>query len=236
LHNYTVRNNEKLPTHIFVFRSGASEGEYEKIATHELAGFHEAFQEALKPGAKLPSITIIVCQRASNYRVVPFNVNPNERPAQQNCKPGTVVDKAVMHASFSEFLLVGHTAIQGTAQPVRCTVVVDNGPNRIPLQQLEYITFNLCYAHGIVCSPVSVPAPLYAATELGKRGRNNYKFKNFDGEDRGSESSGGGRFQMRRPAADAEAEAGGPSEAELERFYMDMSNELEPNIDTKFWA
>ena len=37
--------------------------------------------------------------------------------------------------------------------------------------------FNCLILTGIVNSPVSAPAPLYAANELAKRGRNNYRTK-----------------------------------------------------------
>lgn len=43
------------------------------------------------------------------------------------------------------------------------------------MDELEGITNALCYAHGIVTSPISLPAHLYAAADLAKRGRNNFK-------------------------------------------------------------
>lgn len=43
------------------------------------------------------------------------------------------------------------------------------------LVELENVTNAMCYLHGIVTSPVSVPAPLYSAEDLAKRGRNNWK-------------------------------------------------------------
>lgn len=63
---------------------------------------------------------------------------------------------------------------KGTARPVRVTVLVDDEP-RMPMDELEGVTNALCYAHGIVTSPISLPAHLYAAADLAKRGRNNFK-------------------------------------------------------------
>jgi len=54
-------------------------------------------------------------------------------------------------------------------------VIYDNVPGRMPLKVLENITNELSYAHAIVTSPVSVPAPLYAAAECSKRAHNNWK-------------------------------------------------------------
>lgn len=95
-----------------------------------------------------------------------------------------------MHPALTDVLMVGHKTIQvrrklreaqtsdpvgfqGTAHPVRYTVLVDE--HDMPLSEMEYITYHLCYSHGIVCSPVSVPGPLYAAGDLAKRGRNNWQ-------------------------------------------------------------
>lgn len=47
--------------------------------------------------SKRPALTIVVCQRQSNYRMVPKEVNPQGRAPDQNCQPGTVLDKGVGH-------------------------------------------------------------------------------------------------------------------------------------------
>lgn len=43
------------------------------------------------------------------------------------------------------------------------------------MDELKGVTNALCYGHEIVTSPVSIPAHLYAASDLAKRGRNNWK-------------------------------------------------------------
>jgi hypothetical protein len=116
--------------------------------------------------------------------------------------------------------LVGHKTIQGTAQPTRCTVVVDTTNPRVSLEELEYVTYSLCYAHGIVLSPVSVPAPLYSASELAKRGRNNWKANNGDFDNLSQHSGGSGDSAKEIPP----------------HFFMDLSDKLKPIIETKFWA
>jgi hypothetical protein len=214
----------RFPQHLVVFRGGVSEGEYRIIVQKEESAFKEAFNSLLQTeghnGFKIPNLTIIVVQRNSNYRIVPFQVNERAKPVEQNCRPGTCLDKRVMHPTVTEFLLVGHKAIQGTARPIRCTVVTDTTPERVSLEELENVTYCLCYAHGIVTSPVSIPAPLYSASDLAKRGRNNWKVANFDDEERGSDQ---GRFTI-QPGQNPE------------HFFINMSEQLQPRIETKFWA
>uniref|UniRef100_A0A914H5X1 Piwi domain-containing protein n=1 Tax=Globodera rostochiensis TaxID=31243 RepID=A0A914H5X1_GLORO len=176
--------NGHFPQHIFVFRAGASEGEYKKVAYWEGGAFETAFVELIneRKMTKRPILTMIVCQRNSNYRIIPKGVQPGGRAPEQNCQPGTVLDKRAMHSSLTEFLLVGHRTIQGTAQPLRCTVVVDTAEPRTKLSELEQISYALCYQHGICCSPTAVPGVLYSAGDLATRGRNNWRTSTGDGD------------------------------------------------------
>jgi hypothetical protein len=47
-------------------------------------------------------------------QIVPEHINPGAKAPQQNVQPGTVVDKGVMNAALTEFLLVGHKALQAS--------------------------------------------------------------------------------------------------------------------------
>ncbi|KAH7722413.1 NRDE-3 protein [Aphelenchoides avenae] len=206
------------PESIILYRSGLGEGEYRKAITAELAQIKKAFEEleAAHPSFSPPPVTIVVTQRQSNYRIVPQRINPNGKAFEQNVPAGTVVDKAIMHPSLTEFLMVSHKSIRGTARPVRYTVLVDE--EHISLTQLEYITYHLCYTHGVGCSSVSVPGSLYAAGELAKRGRNNWK--EFNQQGLAPTNEGGDHF---RP------------EGSL-TFLQECSDMLKPTLHTKFWA
>ena len=80
------------------------------------------------------------------------------------------------------------------------------------------------YSHAICCMPTALPGPLYAAGELAKRGRNNYK--------------------MHKDTADGNNNQGGPSEDMQEgeqgdqaaEYCRQMTVQLKPGIPTKFWA
>uniref|UniRef100_A0A915EWM8 Piwi domain-containing protein n=1 Tax=Ditylenchus dipsaci TaxID=166011 RepID=A0A915EWM8_9BILA len=217
--NVYASQMNRYPQHLVVYRGGVSEGEYRIVLNEEQGAFLAAFKELEnQPGFCTPKLTIIIVQRDSNYRIIPQEFNPAGRPFEQNVRAGTCVDQKIMHPSYTEFLLVGHKTIQGTARPVRCTVISDTCNPRVSLQELEYVTYSLCYAHGNVLSPVSVPAPLYSAADLSKRGRNNWKCKKNEKEEYGSED---GRIL----AAQME-----------EHLFINMNQDLKPTIPTKFWA
>jgi hypothetical protein len=45
-------------------------------------------------------------------QIVPERIDSRARAPEQNVQPGTVVDRGVMNAALTEFLLVGHKALQ----------------------------------------------------------------------------------------------------------------------------
>ncbi|VDM38893.1 unnamed protein product [Toxocara canis] len=214
-------SGKSFPEHVVVYRSGVSEGEYAKVMSAEADAFREAFDAVLEGSKGKIRLSIICVQVNSNYRLFPENGTAMGNAMQQNVPAGTCVDTSIVHPSQTEFILVAHKSIMGTARPIRCTVLVDDAP-RMSLDEVEGITNALCYAHGIVTSPVSLPAHLYAASNLAKRGRNNWKTANCAGDDASMSSDGCERGQFRND--------GTPE------FFPTMSGELAPKLRHKFWA
>uniref|UniRef100_A0A0R3RLR4 Piwi domain-containing protein n=1 Tax=Elaeophora elaphi TaxID=1147741 RepID=A0A0R3RLR4_9BILA len=211
---------KRLPEHVFVFRSGVSEGEYTKIINEEGRQFREAFIAAADGRAECVRLTIVVMQAHSNYRIYPEY--PRQGSAsQQNVPPGTIIDVDVVHPTQTEFIFVAHKSVMGTARPIRATVLVDDEP-RMSMDELEGVTNALCYAHGIVTSPISLPAHLYAAVDLAKRGRNNFKTEQNIADDNGSSSGSDGRGHF-------------TNDGSVDYFPM-MSAELANKLKYKFWA
>ncbi|KHJ74791.1 piwi domain protein [Oesophagostomum dentatum] len=128
-------------------------------------------------GMYSPSLTCIVVQTNSNYRIVPTRIDSHARPMDQNVPCGTVVEDAI-HPAYNEFLIVPQKALQGTARALRCTLVTHSkgtSGQLLSMDELEQITNILCYGHQVVCGATGVPSVCYAATNLSKRGRNNWK-------------------------------------------------------------
>ncbi|VIO94115.1 Uncharacterized protein BM_BM5200 [Brugia malayi] len=220
----SFRNTSKakcLPEHVVVFRSGVSEGEYAKIINEEGRQFREAFIAAADGHAERVRLTIVVMQAHSNYRIYPEHIQQGSA-SQQNVPPGTIIDVDVVHPTHTEFIIVPHKSIMGTARPVRATVLIDDEP-RMSMDELEGVTNALCYAHGIVTSPISLPAHLYAAADLAKRGRNNFKTEQNVIDDNGSTSS------------DSDGRGHFTNDGSEDYFPM-MSAELANKLKYKFWA
>lgn len=118
-------------------------------------------------------LTIIVANKLQNIRFFNEHINVNDKVPDQNVRPGTVIDHTVVHPVFAEFFLSSHRAIQGTARTPKYTVLYDE--NKMPISQVESITFHLCFGHQIIFSPVSLPSPIYIANRYAERGRMLYQ-------------------------------------------------------------
>ncbi|VDK39379.1 unnamed protein product [Gongylonema pulchrum] len=143
-----------------------------KFLTEHVVKAVRIFKETSTTRA-LPEHVVVLRSAHSNYRIYPEQIYQGAVP-QHNVRPGTVVEKDIVHPALAEFIVVAHKTIMGTARPVRVTVLVDDKPS-MSMDELVGMTNALCYAHGIVTSPTSLPAHLCAAADLAKRERNNFK-------------------------------------------------------------
>lgn len=154
------------PEEVIIYRGGASEGEYAMIMNYEVPLIRKALEES--QCGKTP-LTLIVVNRLHRVRLIPVEVNRKAKVSEQNIKPGCVVDKQLVHPRYSEFYLNSHKALQGTAKTPRYTVLVDD--NKFTMDELEGMTYSLCFCHQIVTLTTSLPTPLYVAGLYAERGR-----------------------------------------------------------------
>ncbi|VDO85954.1 unnamed protein product [Heligmosomoides polygyrus] len=122
------------------------------VVNDEMQELQKAFVEVnhlYRHGMYSPSLTCVVVQTNSNYRIIPTKIDPHARPMDQNVPCGTVVDDAV-HPAYNEFLIVPQKALQGTARTVRCTLVTHSKgtSGALPgMEELKQITNMLCHGH-----------------------------------------------------------------------------------------
>ncbi|VDM25941.1 unnamed protein product [Toxocara canis] len=178
-------NRGKLPDHLFILRDGVSEGQYKYIVANEVEQVKKACGVVGGNGYR-PNITCIVATKMHNMRIFKKNISQQGKAAEQNIKPGTIVDKHIVNPALNEFYLNSHSAFQGTAKTPRYTTLFDTA--RMPSDEIQAIVYALAYNHQIVNAAVSLPSPLIIAARMASRGRNNY-IAEF-GE--GSESTEGG--------------------------------------------
>ncbi|VIO97196.1 PAZ domain containing protein [Brugia malayi] len=183
---YFNANRGTPPTHLFVIRDGISVGQYKYVMNTEVEQIKHACQ--LVGGQNYrPHITFIVLTKMHNLRIYKKNIHKQERAAQQNIKPGTVIDKHVVNPVLSEFYLNSHSTFQGTAKTPRYTLLFDT--SKMEADEMQGIVHALAYNFQIVNMAVSLPSPVMIASRMAKRGRCNYVAMFGDG----SESSDNGK-------------------------------------------
>ncbi|CAG9536663.1 unnamed protein product [Cercopithifilaria johnstoni] len=168
---YFNANRRKPPTHLFVIRDGISLGQYKYVMNTEVEQIKKACQMVGGPGFR-PHITFIVLTKMHNLRIYKKNIRKQDRAAQQNIKPGTIIDEYVVNPVINEFYLNSHSAFQGTTKTPRYTVLLDTSEMKADVMQ--GIVYALTYDFQIVNMAVSRPSPVMIASRMAKRGRSNY--------------------------------------------------------------
>ncbi|KAG0342673.1 Eukaryotic translation initiation factor 2C [Podila horticola] len=147
----------KKPQRILVYRDGLSEGEFPNLMKTEIASLRAGCQR-LDPEYN-PAITFIIIQKRHHARFFPVNQQNADRSG--NCKAGTVVDTTIVHPIEFNFYIQSHAGLIGTSRPTLYHVLQDD--NRFSADELQTLTYNLCYLYArSTCSVSMVPAAYYA--------------------------------------------------------------------------
>jgi len=86
-----------------------------------------------------------------------------------NAQPGLVVDSEITSAYSHDFYLQSHGATAGTARPTHYRVAFDQ--NKLSADDIQHLTWNLCFGSQIATQSLSQPAPTYYASKLARRAR-----------------------------------------------------------------
>lgn len=160
-------NGGGLPQHLYYFRDGVSEGQYQHVLQQELRDIRNGCLTEF-PGW-VPKFVVVVASKRHHIRFFP---KPNDRVGADrngNPVPGTLVEKDVTHPFENDFYLCSHSAIQGTARPVHYHVLLDEVG--LSTNQLHAMIYEQCYAYIRSTTPVSLHPAIYYAHLASNRAR-----------------------------------------------------------------
>uniref|UniRef100_A0AAU7B978 Argonaute 2 n=1 Tax=Sogatella furcifera TaxID=113103 RepID=A0AAU7B978_SOGFU len=163
---YFFQKTRCKPETIYFFRDGVSEGQFNQVLSAELTAIRQAcrtLNENYKPG-----ITFLVVQKRHHTRFFPKN-DRDKDGKWGNVPAGTIVDTQICHKTETDFYLVSHASIQGTARPTKYHLLWDD--NDIDEDDLEELTYSLCHLFTRCTRSVSYPAPTYYAHLAAFRAR-----------------------------------------------------------------
>ncbi|KAK6727333.1 hypothetical protein RB195_005182 [Necator americanus] len=165
------RNRSVWPERVVITRDGVSEGQYRMVVEDELGAIKEACMEFGNLHGReswMPLFTVVVATKRHNAR---FFVEKGKYI--ENPQPATVVDTDVVRNDITEFYMLSHRPVQGTAKSTSYQVIVDE--NDMSSDEVQSLMLALSFHHQIVDAPVSLPEPVYQADEWAKRGKDIWK-------------------------------------------------------------
>ncbi|CAK7272864.1 Protein argonaute [Sporothrix epigloea] len=155
--------NCKVPSHVFYFRDGVSEGQFTQVMDYEVSELKKIFERRC---GRVPKFTVIVATKRHHIRFFPEG---NSGDRNGNPLPGTLVEREVTHPFHYDFYLCSHSAIQGTARPVHYHIIHDE--IKMPTSLLQKMIYQQCYQYARSTTPVSLHPAVYYAHLAGDRAR-----------------------------------------------------------------
>ncbi|KAJ2032663.1 hypothetical protein IWW57_000095 [Coemansia sp. S610] len=158
------RKTKAKPQRIVFYRDGVSETQFIQVRDRELIEIQRACA-SLEQGYK-PDITFLAVLKRHNTRFFPMG---RDGDRTGNCVPGTIVDRSVTMPGITDFYLFAHAAIQGTSRPTHYYVLHDDAHSSA--DDIQQLTYHLCYTYAICTRSVSLVPPVYYAHRVADRAR-----------------------------------------------------------------
>ncbi|KAF4636136.1 hypothetical protein G7Y89_g1931 [Cudoniella acicularis] len=156
------------PQHIYYFRDGVSEGQFDHVLNQEVQHMKDALIKAFGEPAKAIRWTVTVCTKRHHVRFFPKEGDA-AGDRNGNALPGTLVERDVTHPFEYDFYLSSHSAIQGTARPVHYQVIHDEA--KVPPNDFQMMIYRHCYQYMRSTTPVSLYPAVYYAHLASNRAR-----------------------------------------------------------------
>ncbi|KAG0151658.1 hypothetical protein CROQUDRAFT_56531 [Cronartium quercuum f. sp. fusiforme G11] len=164
--------NGVLPQRIIFYRDGVSEAQFPHVITQEIPLLRRAM-EAVKADTKLQkatdgpiTLTFIVCGKRHHFKFCPTNpMIDGDRNG--NCLAGVVVDRGIVHPFKFDWYGLSHAAVMGTSRSSHYTVLIDDANHSA--DDLQTITYHLCYLYSRATRSVSIATPVYYAHHICTR-------------------------------------------------------------------
>ncbi|KAI8851976.1 Piwi domain-containing protein [Chytridium lagenaria] len=153
----------RSPQRVIFYRDGVSEGQFAEVALHEVQSLKKAFREL---GVDI-KLTFVVVNKRHGTRF--FVKDPADADRSGNIPPGTVVDTGIVHPFEFDFFLNSHPGLQGTSRAAHYHVLYDE--NKFNPDDLQEITYRMCYLYARATRAVSIVPPAYYAHLVAARAR-----------------------------------------------------------------
>ncbi|KAI0814058.1 Piwi domain-containing protein [Xylaria sp. FL0064] len=163
---FWMNTHKVAPQHVYYFRDGVAEGQFQGVIETEISEIRRAFREC---NAGNPKITVIIATKRHHIRFFPRQGDSSTGDRNANPLPGTLVERDATHPHHFDFYLCSHVAIQGTARPVHYQVIYDDAG--VKPDDLQMMIYQQCYQYARSTTPVSLHPAVYYAHVASNRAK-----------------------------------------------------------------
>lgn len=163
-----------LPQRLLFYRDGVSEGQFPQVINQEIPLLRKALTRIgtvvpkLKPLTDAMKVTFIVCGKRHHFKFGPTREGQRKDADRNgNLLPGVVIDTGVTHPFDFDWYGLSHAGLLGTSRAAHYTVLVDDA-NHKP-DDLQLLTYHLCYVYSRSTRSVSIATPAYYAHHVCTR-------------------------------------------------------------------
>ncbi|XP_063362987.1 piwi-like protein Siwi [Cydia amplana] len=148
--------NQKLPSHIIIYRDGVGDGQIPYVHSHEVGEIKKKLNEVY---AEAPyKLCFIIVSKRINTRIFVA------RGRGENPQPGTVIDDVVTLPERYDFFLVSQNVREGTIAPTSYNVIEDS--TGLTPDHIQRLTYKLTHMYFNNSSCVRVPSVCQYAHKL----------------------------------------------------------------------
>jgi len=156
LKTFKEKTNGISPQKIIYYRDGVGDGQFPEVLHVEMMAIRDGCSRFGGIDYQ-PKITFITVQKRHKTRFF-HHAKSGEI---ENPPPGTVVDTEIVHQTEMDFYLCSQRGMLGTSRPSRYHVLWDD--TGFTADQIQNLTYYLCYMYIRCTKSVKIPAPTYYA-------------------------------------------------------------------------
>lgn len=165
-----AQRNNALPDKLIFYRDGVSEGQFPDVVAKEIPLVRQAMR-AVGENAKYTAqaaamkLTYIICGKRHHFKFGPTSSDETDRSG--NLRPGVIVDTEIVHPFDFDWYGLSHGGLLGTSRASHYTVLVDDAKHKP--DEIQTLTYHLCYTYGRATRSVSIATPAYYAHHVCTR-------------------------------------------------------------------
>ncbi|KAH9445098.1 hypothetical protein MJO28_012811 [Puccinia striiformis f. sp. tritici] len=165
-----AQRNHALPDKLIFYRDGVSEGQFPDVVAKEIPLVRQAMR-AVGENAKYTTqaaamkLTYVICGKRHHFKF--GAIDTGDRDKSGNLHAGTMIDTDVVHPFDFDWYGLSHSGLLGTSRAAHYTVLVDDA--KFKPDDIQQLTYNLCYTYARATRSVSIATPAYYAHHVCTR-------------------------------------------------------------------